>query len=215
MLNCMLQMFNSWVRLALVSCLVLGLGWLGNAAPAVASSKAATPEALDLAINESAQEFVESVLDDYADILEDTFEAAYDPLKSVVKDASKQLSKAAKAAEKGGEETTTASIVLPQEPFQIAVADFAALQAVIASYKAQIDSSPAVVQALLEASLGENMAALEQAIADVATTVDLIAADVASLETAEPTTATAFEEHSLALTQSIEAVDLAIDSFDS
>lgn len=214
MLNSILQMLNSWVRFALVGFLVLGLGWLGNVAPAAASSKAATPEALDLAINESAQEFVESVLDDYADILEDTFDAAYDPLKSVVKDASKQLSKAAKAAEKG-EETMTTSVVLPQEPFQIAVADFAALQEVVASYKAQVDASPAVVQALLEESLGENMAALAQAIADVAETVDLIAADVASFETAEPTTAAAFEEHSMALTQSIEAVDLAIDSFDS
>lgn len=215
MLQSILQMFNSFTKIALVGLLVLGLGGLTNAAPAIASSKMATPEALELAINESAQEFVESVLDDYADILEDTFDAAYDPLKSVLKDATKQLSKASKVAPKGDEETTAPAVMIPQEPFQIAVTSFAALQETIASYKSQVNASPAVVQALIEEQIGTKMAELEQAIAAVAETVDLIATDVAALDAADPATATAFEEHSMALTQSIQAVDLAIDSFDS
>lgn len=214
MLKSILKTFKWVTEVVLVGLFALGLGWLSSASPAIASSKVATPEALELAINESAQEFVESVLDDYSDILESTFDAAYDPLKSVLKDTSKQLSKATKATAKGGD-TAAPTLMIPQEPFQVAVTSFAALQETIAGYKSQIEASPAVVQALIEEQIGAKMAELEQAISEVAETVDLIATDVAALDPADPTTTAAFEEHSTTLTQSIQAVDLAIDGFDS
>ncbi|NEQ45963.1 MAG: hypothetical protein F6K00_21425 [Leptolyngbya sp. SIOISBB] len=182
---------------------------------ASASSKVVTPEALDMAISEAAQEFVESVLDEYADILEGAFDTAYDPLKSSMKSVSKQLMKAEKAAIKGGDATAVPAVVIPQESFQSAVDSFETLQATTAGFKAQLESSPNAVQEMLEVQIGEKMAALEQAIAEAATTVGQIATDVASLDAADPATTTAFSEHATALTQAIESVDLAIDGFDS
>jgi len=209
------QWLNQAAKIALTALVVWGLSAFSYSSPVAASSKAATPEALELAINESAQEFVDSVLDDYGDILESTFDTAYDPLKSAVKSVAKQLSKATKTAGKGVEGTAAPAIMIPQETFQAAVDSFAALQETTAGFQSQLESSPEVIQGLIEEQIGAKMAVLEQAIADVAATVDLIAEDVSSLDAADPTTTAAFQEHSMALTQSIQAVDLAIDGFDS
>lgn len=201
-----------WAQVALTSVLWFGLSLLNDPSMALASSKAVTPEALDMAINEAAQEFVESVMDEYADILEEAFDTAYDPLKSSVKSVSKQLAKAEKAATKEGD---AAAETITQAPFQSAADSFETLQATTAGFKAQLEAAPNVVEEMLEAQIGTKMAALEQAIAEAKTAVDQIVADVTSLEAADPATTTAFSEHTTALTQAVEAVDLAIDDFDS
>lgn len=215
MLKSNFQFFRDLAKITLITILVFGLSLFGNPSTAAASSKAATPEALDMAIAEAAQEFVESILDEYADMLESTFDAAYDPLKSSIKSVSKQLTKAEKTALKSGETAAPPTIMIPQEPFQAAIDSFATLQATTASFKAQLEASPEVVKTMIDEQIGAKMAALEQAIADVSTTVDQISTDAASLDPADPATTTAFNEHTTALTESIQAVELAIDSFDS
>ncbi len=204
-----------WIQVTLIGILLFGITLLGNPSLAFASSKVVTPEALDMAISEAAQEFVESVLDEYADMLEEVFDTAYDPLKSSVKSVSKQLMKAEKAAMKGGEAAAVPAIMVPQEPFQAASDAFAMLQETTAGFKTQLESAPAAVQAMLEEQISTKMEALEQAIAEAATTVDQIATDVALLDAADPATTAAFNENATTLTQAIQAVDLAIDSFDS
>ncbi|RZM76500.1 hypothetical protein [Leptolyngbya iicbica] len=215
MLKIKSQFSKQLVRVALISVLVLGLGLLGNPSRALASSKVATPEALNLAINEAAQEFVESILDDYGDILESSFDTAYDPFKTAVKSLSKQISKAEKSAQKAGEEATTPTLMIPEGAFQSAVDAFSTLQETTAGFKAQLESAPEVVQALIDEQVGAKMDALDQAIAEVSTVVDQLAADVAGLDAADPSATATFNEHATALTQSIQAVDLAIDGFDS
>jgi uncharacterized phage infection (PIP) family protein YhgE len=214
-LNVNSQYARQFFKIALISVLVLGLGLLGNPSRAAASSKVATPEALDLAINEAAQEFVDAILDDYGDILESSFDAAYDPFKSAVKSLSKQISKAEKSAQKAEEEATTPALMIPEGAFQSAVDSFATLQETLTGFKGQLESAPEVVQALIDEQVSTKMDALDQAISEISSTVELLAEDVANLDAADPATTAAFNEHSTALTQSIQAVDLAIDGFDS
>ncbi|MEL6161494.1 MAG: hypothetical protein AAFR18_19970 [Cyanobacteria bacterium J06627_32] len=182
---------------------------------ALASSKVATPEALDMAISEAAQEFVDSILDDYADILESSFDTAYDPLKSAVKGLSKQVSKASKPSKKGDDAAAAPELMIAAEPFETAAASFKTLQEQTAAFQAQLENAPTVVSELIEAQLGAKMDELNAAFATVSEAVDQIVEDTTTLSASNPDSTTAFSEHATMLTQAVDAVDVVIDSFDS
>lgn len=183
--------------------------------PALASSKVATPEALDMAISEAAQKFVDSILDDYADILEGSFDAAYDPLKSAVKGVNKQVSKASKPSKKGGSASPAPELTIASEPFETAMASFKTLQEQTEAFQAQLENAPTVVGDLIQAQLGAKMDELNAAFATVSEAVDQIVEDTTTLSASDPDSTTAFAEHATVLTQAVDAVDVVIDSFDS
>lgn len=194
---------------------LLSLGSLGFNNPALASSKVVTPEALDLAISTAAQKFVDSILDDYADILEGSFDIAYDPLKSALKSVNKQVSKSTKASKKGEEGQVAPAIAVSSEPFTAAMTTFASLLEQTEGYQAQLETAPEVIEALIQTQIGAKMEVLKQAFSTVAAAVEQISEDITTLEISDPASTATFSEHSTLLTQAVDAVDTAIDSFES
>lgn len=211
------HLFNQAIKIALVSVLTTGficLATVGNPRSAFASSKVATPEALEMAISEAAQEFVDAILDDYADMLEGTFDVAYDPLKSAVKSVNKQVFTASKPAKGGSEGEPAPAIAIDTAPFESAIASFETLYKQTESFRAQLEAAPETIRELIEAQIGTKMDELETAIASVTKAVSQISEDTTTLQ-ASPDSTAAFTEHTTLLNQAVEAVEMAIDSFDS
>lgn len=223
MLNFLRQFFDRLIKVAFVVLMAASLvsGGVRHVPQAIASSKVASAEALELAISEAAQEFVESILDDYSDVLEDTFEGATDPLKSAAKEVTKQLSKAEKVASKASitseeEDSPPApEIAIDPTAFQTAATSFGTLTAEVERFKAQLENAPTVIQETIQTQLGSKLDELEQAFADIAEAVDQLAEQTGDLQASDPASTAAFTEQAALLNQSVEAVDLIIDSFDS
>lgn len=226
MLNFLLQFFDRLIKVAFVVLMTvfLALGGVWHTPQAIASGKVAPAEALELAISEAAQEFVDSILDDYSDVLEDTFEGATDPLKAAVKDVTKQLSKAEKAASKAsgkssdeeGEGSSPApEIAIDPTAFETAATSFGTLTEEVERFKAQLEGAPAVIQAMIQTQLGSKLDELEQSFASISEAVDQLAEQTGGIQASDPASTAAFTEQAALLNQSVEAVDLIIDSFDS
>jgi outer membrane murein-binding lipoprotein Lpp len=196
----------------LLTLVFIGIGILGSASPAAASSKVMTTEDLELVMGEAAQEFVESILDDYSDTLEDSFEAVTDPVKSAVKSLTKQMSKAAKP---GGEAALATQITASQEALSTAMASFDTLTAQTESFKETLNSAPDLIKEALETQLGVKFTQLDTAVAELTAAVDQLATDAEGLDASDPEAVTALTEHATQLSAAIEAIDLAIDGFDS
>jgi hypothetical protein len=215
--NCQLSLGRS-IKGAFIVFLALffvGFGVLGNAAPATASSKIMTTEDLELAMGEAAQEFVESVLDDYSDVLEDSFDAAIDPVKSAVKDLTKQMSKAAKSTKSNSEPALATQVAASQEALMAAMESFRTLAGQTESFKATLNSAPGLIEKALQTQLGAKFEELDTAVQSMTDAVDQLVADTEGLDGSDPEAVTAFTEHATILTAAIDAIDLAIDGFDS
>ena len=218
MIQALHRFFARTTKIALVGALIASfvcLSALANPRSALASSKVATPEALNMAISEAAQEFVDSILDDYADVLEGTFDVAYDPLKSAVKSVNKQVFKATKPPKEGSEGEPAPALSIDAAPFKSAIASFGTLSEQTESFRAQLEAAPETIRDLIEAQIGTKMDELDSAIASVTAAVSQISEDTTTLQSSEPDSTAAFTEHATALKQAVEAVDMAIDSFDS
>ncbi|PZO09512.1 MAG: hypothetical protein DCF25_21570 [Leptolyngbya foveolarum] len=223
MLDALHRFFNrtlkiAWAKIVLIGVLTIGFScfaMVANPRPAFASSKIATPEALDMAISEAAQEFVDSILDDYGDILEGTFDIAYDPLKSAIKDVNKQITKVSKPAKEGSESEPAPALTIDSAPFETAIAAFDTLSEQTDSFRAQLETAPDTIRELIEAQIGAKMDELDTAIASVTEAVGQITEDTTTLQASEPDSTAAFTEHTTLLKQAVEAVDVAIDGFDT
>jgi len=192
--------------------LFLGVGTLANASPAAASSKAMTTEDLEMVMSEAAQEFVESILDDYSDTLEDSFDAVIDPVKSAVKSLTKQVGKAAKP---GGEAALATQVTASQEALSTAMASFETLTTQTESFKETLNKAPDLIKEALDTQLGVKFTELDTALATLSEAVNQLAADAEGLDASDPEAVTALTEHSTQLSAAIEAIDVAIDGFDS
>jgi FlaG/FlaF family flagellin (archaellin) len=179
---------------------------------AMASSKAPTPEQLDLVMTEATQDFAASILDDYSDLLEDAFDAAIDPIKSSVKTLTKQISKSAKV-KPGSEAVMAAEMAASQEALTAAVASLSILTETTDAFKAALAEAPAAIEAALQAQLETKLGPLDEAFASVTEAVDLLTADAETLGTDPEAGQVALTEHATLLTQAIEAADMAIDGF--
>lgn len=199
------------LTLVLTFCFV-SFGIFGGASPAVASSTVMTTEDLELAMGEAAQEFVETILDDYSDTLEDSFEAVIDPMKSAVKSLTKQVSKASKP---GGEAALATQMTASQEALNTAIASFDALTTQTQSFKDTLSGAPDLIKQALDTQLGVKFDQLDTAVASLTAAVNQLAADTEGLDGSDPEAVTALTEHATQLSAAIEAVDLAIDGFDS
>jgi chromosome segregation ATPase len=192
--------------------LFIGVGILANASPAAASSKVMTTEDLEMAMGEAAQEFVESILDDYSDTLEGSFDAVIDPVKSAVKSLTKQVSKAAKP---GSEAALATQVAASQEALSTAMASFETLTTQTESFKETLNKAPELIKAALDTQLGVKFTELDTALATLSEAVDQLATDAEGLDASDPEAITALTEHSTQLSAAIEAIDVAIDGFDS
>jgi phage-related protein len=218
-LHCMLNNCTLWLGRTiqgaftlLLALVFVGVGFLAGPAPATASSKAMTTEDLQLVIGQAAQEFVEDILDDYSDTLESSFEAVIDPVKSAVKGLTKQVSKASKP---GGEEALATQLAASQEALSTAMASFDTLATQTQSFKDTLSSAPDLVKEALETQLGAKFSQLDTAVADLTAAVNTLTADAEGLDGSDPEAMTMLTEHATQLSAAIEAVDLAIDGFDS
>jgi phage-related protein len=218
-LICMLNNCTRWLGRTiqgaftlLLALLFVGVGILGNASPAAASSKAMTTEDLQLVIGQAAQEFVEDILDDYSDTLESSFDAVIDPVKSAVKSLTKQVSKASKP---GGEEALATQLTASQEALSAAMASFDTLATQTQTFKDTLSSAPDLVKEALETQLGVKFSQLDTAVAGLTEAVNQLTADAEGLDGSDPEAVTTLTEHATQLSAAIEAVDLAIDGFDS
>lgn len=199
----------------LLAVFFMGLGLLGSAAPASASSKVMTAEGLELAMGEAAQEFVESILDAYADVLEGSFDTVIDPVKTAVKDLTKQMGKAAKATKPGSEAALATQLTASQGALATAMESFQTLADQTESFKATLSSAPSLIETALQTQLGAKFEELDVAVQSMADAVNQLVVDTAGLDASDPDAVTALTEHATLLTAAIDAVDLAIDGFDS
>lgn len=196
----------------LLALLFVGVGVLGPVSPAAASSKVMTTEDLQMVMGEAAQEFVESILDDYSDTLEDSFDAVVDPVKSAVKSLTKQVSKAAKP---GDEAALATQVAASQAALSTAMASFDTLATETQSFKDALSAAPDLIKETLETQLGVKFNQLDTAVASLTEAVSQLAADAEGLEASDPDSVTTLTEHATALSTAIEAIDVAIDGFDS
>ena len=219
MMESLYRLFNSVVKVTFIGVLitiVLGFGITINPSQALASSKPAVPpsEALDLAIGEATQEFVESLLDDYSDVIEDAFDEATEPLKSAVKDIKKQLSKATKSASKGEDTADAPQITVSPEMFQAAVASFETLAGDAEAFRTKLESVSTVVQEAVNMQFGSKLDELQKALDTVTANVNQLVEDTTDLQAGDSASTVAFSEKAMLLNESIEVVDVIIDSFE-
>ena len=196
----------------LLALLFVGIGMVASASPAAASSKGMTTEDLEMVMGQAAQEFVEDILDDYSDTLEDSFEAVIDPMKSAVKSLTKQVSKASKP---GDEAALATQVTASQEALTTAMTSFDTLATEVQSFKETLYTAPDLVKEALETQLGVKFSQLDTAVTDLTVAVNQLATDAKGLDGSDPEAVTALPEHATQLSAAIEAVDIAIDGFDS
>jgi hypothetical protein len=218
MLNYSQRSLGQTIKGALTVLLVvlfIGLGVLGGAHPAAASSKIMTTEDLELAMGEAAQEFVESILDDYSDVLEGSFDTVVDPVKSAVKGLTKQISKASKSTKPGGEAALAAQVTASQEALTAAMGSFQTLAEQTESFKTTLGTAPSLIEDALQTQLGAKFDELDTAVKSMADAVTQLVADTEGLDGSDPDAVTSLTEHATLLTSAIDAIDVAIDGFDS
>jgi hypothetical protein len=216
MLQNLRQILGQPIKVA-ITALLVGVFALASVlvqpSSAMASSKAPTPDQLDLVMTEATQDFAASILDDYSDLLEDAFDAAIDPIKSSVKTLTKQISKSAKV-KPGSEAVMAAEMAASQEALTAAVASLSILTETTDAFKAALAEAPAAIEAALQAQLETKLEPLDEAFASVTEAVDLLTADAETLGIDPEAGQAALTEHATLLTQAIEAADMAIDGFD-
>lgn len=188
----------------------------GSALPSHAAEGSLT-EAMDLKLSKAAQEFVSSVLGEYEDALDDAFTATLKPLKSVTKDLNKQLSKVAISP------TPDTTLLAPklaasQESLATAATAFQALVADTESFQSTLAATPAQLKDAIDTQLGTKFDELKAAFDGVASALESLSADTASVDVSDAAGAAAamgaLTEDTTALAQAIELAKTAIGSFE-
>lgn len=195
---------------------IVGIGIFGSALPSQAAEASLT-EAMDLQLSKAAQEFVSSVLGEYEDALEDAFTTTLKPLKSVTKDLNKQLSKVAISP------TPDTTLLAPkvaasQEALATAANAFQALVADTDSFQKTLAATPSQLKEAIDTQLGTKFDDLKAAFDGVASALESLTADTATLDTSDASGAAAavgrLTEDTTALAQAIELAKAAIGSFE-
>jgi phage-related protein len=197
----------------LLTLVLVGVGVLGMANPALAASEGTLAETMELKMSKAAQEFVSSILDEYEDVLSDSFSATLKPLKSVTKDLTKQLGKVAVSPTP---DTTLLEpkITASQTALEAASTSFQALISDTDAFKASLAATPAQLKEAIDTQLGTKFDDLQAAFDGISTALATLSQDTSSLDVSDATAAVGrLTEDTTALTQAIELAKVTISSF--
>lgn len=209
------RVMNRWFA-GILALVIVGIGMIGSATPAQAADGTLT-ETMDLKLSKAAQEFVSSVLEEYEDALEDAFSATLKPLKSVTKDLNKQLSKIAISP------TPDTTLLAPKLTASQAALDSAteAFQALVAdteTFQKTLAATPDQLKEAIDTQLGTKFDELKTAFDGVASALESLSADTASVDASDASGAAAavgqLSEDTTTLAQAIELAKTAISSFE-